>query len=138
MMFSRGTRTLLKRTTPFSIPRSPMNWQRCTTSTPGHELSTMKAVIPCRPLPSRAGVRAMTTSSSAIGPLVHQSFSPLRMNALPSSVGSAVALIRAGSLPTSGSVSANAVIAPRAIRGRYFFFCSSVPNSFRGWGTPID
>ena len=27
---------------------------------------------------------------------------------------------------------------PGARRGRYFFFCSSVPNSFSGCGTPID
>ena len=50
----------------------------------------------------------------------------------------ALALIRAGSEPTSGSVSAKAEIAPRARRGRYFFFCSGVPNILSGCGTPID
>ena len=36
--------------------------------------------------------------------------------------------IFAGSDPTPGSVSAKALIAPLAKRGRYFFFCSSVPK----------
>ena len=30
-----------------------------------------------------------------------------------------------------------AVIAPFAIRGKKRFFCSSVPTSARGWGTPM-
>ena len=34
-MFSRGTFTLLKRITPFSIALSPMKRSRCSTSTPG-------------------------------------------------------------------------------------------------------
>ena len=49
-----------------------MKWSRCTTSTPGQSVSTMKAVIFFGP------VRAITTISSAMVPLVHQSFSPLR------------------------------------------------------------
>jgi hypothetical protein len=44
----------------------------------------------------------------------------------------------AGSLPTSGSVSRNAEISPRAHRGRNACFCVSVPNSITGCGTPID
>jgi hypothetical protein len=60
----------------------------------------------------------MTTSSSATVPLVHQSFSPLRMYAWPSSVGTAVVSIAAGSDPTFASVRANAEIAPRASRGK--------------------
>ena len=52
----------------------------CTTSTPGQALSTMKAEMGRFPLtPARAGVRAMTTRSSARGPFVHQSFSPFKM-----------------------------------------------------------
>ncbi len=43
--FSRGTRTFVKRMTPFSIARSPMKWQRVTTSTPGQSRSTMNAEI---------------------------------------------------------------------------------------------
>ena len=46
--------------------------------------------------------------------------------------------MRAGSLPTSGSVSKNALISLVATRGKKRFFCSSVPNSLSGWGTPID
>ena len=58
---------------PFSSALSPMKWSRCTTSTPGQSVSTMNAVIFFGP------VRAITTISSAMVPLVHQSFSPLRM-----------------------------------------------------------
>ena len=53
----------------------------------------------------------MTTYSSAIVPFVHQSFSPLSVQNLPSLDGVAVVLMFAGSLPTCTSVSANAVIA---------------------------
>ena len=70
--FSAGTFTSVKRMMPFSIAFSPMKWRRCTTSTPGQSVSTMKAVIFFGP------VRAITTISSAMVPLVHQSFSPLR------------------------------------------------------------
>ncbi len=45
---------------------------------------------------------------------------------------------RAGSEPTSGSVSAKAEISPFAQRGRYSRFCASVPNTMSGAGTPID
>ena len=71
--FSAGTFTLVKRMIPFSIALSPMKWSRWTTSTPGQSVSTMNAVIFLGP------VRAMTTISSAMVPLVHQSFSPFRM-----------------------------------------------------------
>ncbi len=57
---------------------------------------------------------------------------------MPSSVGVAVDDIRAGSDPTSGSVSRNAVIAPAAHRGRNRCFCCSVPNILTGSGTPMD
>ena len=60
--------------TPFSIAFRPMKWPRMTTSTPGEDFSTMKAEIYLV-----SGWRAMTTKSSAIVPLVHQSFSPSRM-----------------------------------------------------------
>ena len=74
--FSFGTRTLVNRISAFSIPRMPMNSSRWATSTPGALASTMKALIGPG-LPSLPGVRAMTTNSSAIAPLVHHSFSPL-------------------------------------------------------------
>ena len=43
--FSFGTRTFVKRMTPFSIAFRPMKWQRRTTSTPGQSFSTMNAEI---------------------------------------------------------------------------------------------
>ncbi len=57
---------------------------------------------------------------------------------MPSGESTAVVLIAAGSEPTFDSVSAKAVIAPLARRGRYLFFCSGVPKSLSGCGTPID
>ena len=140
-MFSRGTRTLLKPMTPFSMALSPMKRHRCTISTPGNDASTMNAVICLRFLPVASitsGVRAITTYRSARVPFVHHSFWPLRMKCFPSSVGVADVDMFAGSEPASTSVSANAEIAPRARRGKYLRFCSSVPNSFSGCGTPID
>ena len=44
----------------------------------------------------------------------------------------------AGSEPASTSVNANAEIAPFARRGKKRRFCSAVPNSASGCGTPID
>ena len=43
--------------------------------------------------------------------------------------------MRAGSLPTSGSVSRNALISSFAQRGRYVRRCSSVPANFSGCGS---
>ena len=80
----------------------------------------------------------MTTNRSARVPLVHQSFSPLSTKCDPSDAGSAAVVMFAGSEPASTSVSANAEIAPFARRGKNRFFCSSVPNSASGCGTPID
>src|SRR2546430_5724489 len=63
-----------------------MKWQRCTTATPGQSASMMNAVI-CRfslPFTTLDGVRAITTISSALVPLVHHSFSPFRIHACPS------------------------------------------------------
>ena len=57
---------------------------------------------------------------------------------MPSFDSVAVLESRAGSEPTSGSVSRKAVTAPAAHLGSHFFFCSSVPNLFTGSGTPID
>ena len=95
-----------------------MKRQRCVTSTPGVSVSTTKAVTWLRFLPSISfgGVLAMTTSSFARVPFVHQSFSPLRMKCLPPSsfVGSAWVSMREGSEPTLFSVSAKAEdLAPR-------------------------
>ena len=57
---------------------------------------------------------------------------------MPSSESAAVVDIFAGSLPTSGSVSAKPEMAPLASLGSHFFFWSSVPNRRSGCGTPID
>src|SRR6266516_4223081 len=117
-----------------------MKWQRCTTATPGQSASMMNAVI-CRfslPFTTLDGVRAITTISSALVPLVHHSFSPFRIHACPSGLGTASVSIAAGSDPTPGSVSANAEIAPRARRGKYFCFWASEPNILSGCGTPMD
>ncbi len=53
------------------------------------------------------------------------------------SVGVAVVPIFAGSDPTSGSVRAKAEILPALNSGSHFFFCSGVPKSFSGCGTPM-
>jgi hypothetical protein len=135
--FSRGTRTRCSLVTPFSMPRRPMNLLRRSTVIPGESASTTKALMPPR-WPSLLGTRAMTTSSSATTPLVVHNFTPSSSYALPSSTGVAVEASRAGSEPTSGSVSRNADMAPAAQRGRNFRFCSSVPASLSGSGTPID
>ena len=113
-----------------------MKWQRCMTSTPGLSFSTMKAVVAFGF--SGVGVLASTTNRPARVPLVHQSFSPLMMKCSPSGAGRAVVVMRAGSLPTSVSVSAKAEISPWAQRGRNICFCSSVPKTIRGCGTPMD
>jgi hypothetical protein len=135
--FSRGTFTPVKRSTPFERPLRPMKEHLCTTSTPGESVSTMNAVIGFLFEPFSGGVRAITTMMSARGPLVVQSFSPFRTQWVPSADSSAVVDMFAGSEPTSFSVSANADSAPFANRGRYFFFCSSVPNFISGPGTPM-
>src|SRR5256885_7723481 len=117
----------------------PMKWQRCSTFTPGHAALTVNAVI-CRfslPFTTLDGVRAITTSNSALVPLVHHSFSPFKSHAWPSGVGTAVVSSAAGSEPTPGSVRANAEIAPLARRGGEFFFLAAVPNSVNGGGPPV-
>ena len=53
-------------------------------------------------------------------------------------MGVAVAASRAGSEPTSGSVSRKAEMWSRATSGSHRCFCSSLPNSISGSATPID
>ena len=119
-----GTLTSWNRVTPFSRPRRPMNALRCSTVTPSELPSTTNAVMPPRRAlpppgpPASPGTRAITTSRSAMTPLVVHSFTPLRTYSLPSADGVAVVASRAGSEPTSGSVSRNALISPRAHLGR--------------------
>src|SRR5258707_2809801 len=85
MSFSTGTTTSLKLMTPLARARSPMKCERCSTFTPAQAVSTTKALI-LRVL----GSTAITTSSFAIVPFVHQSLVPLRTYASPSGVFSAV------------------------------------------------
>ena len=73
---------------------------------------------------------------SAIAPLVAHSLRPF--STYPPSTGVAVAASRAGSEPTSGSVSRNALILSLATSGSHLRFCSSVPNRRSGSATPID
>ncbi len=76
--FSAGTKTSVSSVTEFSIPFSPMNALRCRTFTPGVSQGRMKALIP--PLrPSDFGTRAITTTTSAITPLVAHSLVPLSL-----------------------------------------------------------
>lgn len=108
---------------------------RFSTVMPGESASTTKALIP--PLESAVlGTRAITTSRSATTPLVVHSFTPSSTYASPS--GTAVVASRAGSDPTSGSVSRKAEMSVRARRGRNASFCSRVPKILSGCGTPID
>ena len=69
--FSPGTKTSSNVVTEFSIPRRPMNALRCATVTPSLSYGSTNAVIP----PS--GTFAITTTMSAIAPLVAHSFVPL-------------------------------------------------------------
>ena len=117
--FSTGTFTLVKRMMPFSMALRPMKWSRCTTSTPGQLVSTMNAVIffgpgPCHhhhQLGDRAvGAPELLAIEHVVRPVGRES--------------TADVLIAAGSEPTFDSVSAKALTAPLARRGRYFFFCS--------------
>src|SRR4051794_19757106 len=89
-----------------------MKRQRYVISNPGESTSTMNAVICLRsfPLTIFGAVFAITTSTPALIRLVHQSFSPFMMNALPSSVGSARKLMLAGSDPAFHLVRAKAEI----------------------------
>src|SRR5580704_4146828 len=75
-IFSRGTRTLVKCTTPLYSAFNPMNRQRQTISTPGVFMSTTNAVIWFLGLPCTifGGVFAITTITPAFTPLVHQLF----------------------------------------------------------------
>jgi hypothetical protein len=94
-----------------------MNAFRRSTVIPAASASTTNAVIPPR-CPSPGGTRAITTSRSATVPFVAQSLTPFSTYSDPSADGTAVVVSRAGSEPTSGSVSKNALISPREHRGR--------------------
>ena len=138
--FSAGTRALVKRIRPFSMALIPMNSQRCRTSTPGVSISKMKAEISLNSRPDLEvllPLTAITTITSATTELVHQSFSPFKSQE-PSSCSVAVVFIVAGSEPALSSVRPKAETQPSANFGSHFSFCSLVPASLIGCGTPID
>ena len=88
---------------------------------PGMPRSTRK------PLISPSSVRAHTTATSAIVPLVIHIFAPLRIQSSPSR--RAWVRIVPGSEPASGSVRPKQPIAsPRCIAGSQRSFCSSEPQ----------
>ena len=110
-----------------------MKCSRVTTSTPGQFISTMNAVIVLGP------VRAITTITSATVPLVHQSFSPLRIQWVPSSLST-------GGGREAGRIAADAGLGERERGDRALARAGagtsasapSVPKSLSGTGTPID
>src|SRR5256886_480621 len=69
----------------------------------------MNAVICLRSFPPTIfdGVRAMTTSTPAFTPLVHQSFSPFRTNSLPSGLDPATMSLRAEPSPDGSEFGLN-------------------------------
>ena len=113
-----GTRTSWNRVTPFSMPRRPMNALRRSTVMPGESASTTNAVMP----PVLAVVRGhprhdheQVGDDAVGGPQLHAVEHVRRRRPRSASRWCAS---RAGSEPTSGSVSRKAVIAPAAQRGR--------------------
>ena len=74
---SLGTKTSSRSVTEFSMPRRPMNLLRCSTVIPGRSVGTMNALMPPR-WPSDFGTTAITTTTSAIAPLVAHSLRPFR------------------------------------------------------------
>jgi hypothetical protein len=89
--------------------------------------STTNAVMPfC--FDTSGFVRASTTQKPPTLPCVMNIFVPLMIQSSPSRL--AVVRSPAESLPLPGSVRAHAAShSPRAAFGRYFFFCSSLPNA---------
>ena len=91
---------------------------------PGVPRSTRKPRTP-------SSVLAQTTATSAIEPLVIHILVPLSTQ--PSPLRVAAVRIAVGSLPASGSVSPKQpIMAPAAISGRNFCFCSSLPYAWMG------
>ncbi len=87
---------------------------------PGVAVGTTKPRMP-------SSVRAQTTATSAIVPLVIHIFRPLSTQSVPSR--RAAVRIDAGSEPASGSVSPKQPIAsPAAIFGSHSCLCASLPN----------
>ena len=91
--------------------------------------STMNADAPLPPLDG--SVIAIIVYTLATPPFVIKCLVPLRIYESPSFF--AVVFVASASEPASGSVKPNAArLSPRAIGGRYFFFCSSLPAMTMG------
>src|SRR5690606_22897414 len=93
---------------------------------PGVPRSTMKAVELF--FDRGSPVRVITTAISPLMPCVIQFFVPLITHSLPSFF--ATHFILPASLPVLGSVRPHAAShSPDASRGKYFFFCASLPKA---------
>ena len=118
---SAGTRTSCSTSSDVTEARSEIFLWISGAENPGIPFSTRKPRI------SPSSVRAQTTATSAIVPLVIHIFAPLRIQSEPSR--RACVRIVPGSEPASGSVSPKQPIAsPRCIAGSQRSFCSSDPN----------
>ena len=114
-----------KYTERVSEARQPIFFSGGPSRIPGVPASAIKTQIPRSSSPSM--MRAVKVISPALPALVQNIFWPL-MTYLSLCFTARVAVAPA-SLPAPGSVSPNAPnISPLASLGRYFFFCSSVPN----------
>ena len=99
--------------------RSEILWCTSCALKPGVPFSTRKPRTP-------SSVRAHTTATSEIEPLVIHILLPLRTQSSPSRT--ARVRIEPGSEPESGSVRPKQPIAsPAAMRGSHSCFCSSLP-----------
>ena len=126
-----GTRTLSK-ISWFTLQPPMVRIGR--TVSPGLSRGTRNRLMPAYLLGALGSVRAATMMVSAsCAPLV-KIFSPFRIHSPPAS--SARRRSAAASDPASGSVSAQApVSSPRAMRGRKWRFCSSLPKAITDWPT---
>ena len=115
-----GTRTSSKINSLVIDARSEILWCTSCVVNPGVPFSTRKPRTPS------SSVRAHTTATSEIEPLVIHILLPVRIQSSPSR--RARVRIEPGSEPESGSVRPKQPIAsPVAIRGSHCCFCSSLP-----------
>ena len=129
--FSGGTRTSLKYSSAWLLPRAPILRSAGPRSNPGMSGRRMNAVTRSTVSPLRStAVCANATMISLNEPLPIQILLPFRTHD-PSSCRTARDWMPAASLPAWGSVSANeAIHSPVAALGRYRAFCASVPASW--------
>src|SRR5262249_38673190 len=120
-----GILQLSKIISAVSLARMPSLFSFLPPANPLVPLSTTNAVALSFVLGSP--VRAITTATLPLIPCVIQHLVPFRIQWSPSFT--AVVFILAASLPVLGSVSPQAPNhSPDASKGKYFFFCSSLPK----------